>query len=182
MKYSDLKFDWFGEITAKICNVCKVEKSLQEFYKHKEGKYGTRPDCKICFNSNSKRKNSSKLYKLSEKGKESCNRYNKSDKHKKSIKKYRKSIKGRAQKAHDMVKYRASVIRATPKWLSEKELMEIKKLYLEAARLNSIYGNRAYHVDHIIPLNGKNICGLHVRSNLQILTFEENVRKSNKYE
>jgi hypothetical protein len=59
---------------------------------------------------------------------------------------------------------------ATPVW-SEIEL--IKEFYLKCPK--------GYHVDHIIPINGKNVSGLHVLKNLQYLPAKENLKKSNKF-
>ena len=69
-------------------------------------------------------------------------------------------------------------IQRTPSWA---DLEAIKEIYKEAARLNNIHGPGAYHVDHIIPLQGKNVSGFHVEYNLQILKASDNLLKSNKY-
>lgn len=77
--------------------------------------------------------------------------------------------------------YRAQKLRATPPWLTVDDRAEIAALYAEASRLERETGI-PHHVDHIIPLRGDYVCGLHVPSNLQILTKDENLRKSNRWE
>lgn len=57
---------------------------------------------------------------------------------------------------------------------------KISKLYKD--EITKFYNNRPdnHHVDHIIPLKGENVCGLHVPWNLQYLPAHMNIKKSNK--
>jgi hypothetical protein len=56
-------------------------------------------------------------------------------------------------------------------------------LWADLDKIKDIYLNRpeGYHVDHIIPLNGVNVSGLHVENNLQYLTEADNLSKGNKF-
>lgn len=65
---------------------------------------------------------------------------------------------------------RAGLKQATPRWVDREAL---KQIYVEASKLG-------LSVDHIVPLNGKNVSGLHVPWNLQLLPLVDNVHKSNK--
>jgi 5-methylcytosine-specific restriction endonuclease McrA len=76
-------------------------------------------------------------------------------------------------------KRRAAKLKALPKWLTKEELEQIKELY-EIARMFKLYTGEEYHVDHIVPLQGENVCGLHVPWNLQVIPAKENLSKSNK--
>jgi hypothetical protein len=68
---------------------------------------------------------------------------------------------------------------ATPQWLTAKEKAEIRELYKIAITMSKTTGEQ-YVVDHIVPLRGEDVCGLHVPWNLRVITQEENLKKSNK--
>ena len=84
-----------------------------------------------------------------------------------------------ARKSASRQKDRADKIQRTPNWLTNKELHEIEDMYLLRNKINKATGID-HHVDHIIPLRGKNISGLHVPNNLQVIKASENLFKNNK--
>ena len=69
----------------------------------------------------------------------------------------------------------------TPPWITKDQKKEIDSIYRRAKSLTEKTGV-AYHVDHIIPLQGKLVSGLHVPENLQILPASLNISKSNYFE
>jgi hypothetical protein len=76
-------------------------------------------------------------------------------------------------------KYRAVKLRATPAWLNKGHWFEIGCVYVYRDALKRAGLN--YHVDHIVPLQGKNVSGLHVPENLQVIPAVENRLKNNHY-
>lgn len=65
--------------------------------------------------------------------------------------------------------------------LAKLHLEQIVKIYEKRDQKIKQTGTD-HHVDHIIPIKGKNICGLHVPWNMQILPAKENRQKSNKFD
>jgi len=72
-------------------------------------------------------------------------------------------------------KYKVLKLNRQPSWADE---VAIKAIYTEAARMTRDTGI-PHHVDHIVPLQSKLVCGLHCEANLQVLTGAENCTKNN---
>ncbi len=92
--------------------------------------------------------------------------------------KYRKVKRGEHNARN--AKYKADKNQRTPKWLSNAQKQQIIQFYQDAAYLTN-YTKIQMEVDHIIPLRGKVVSGLHVPWNLQLLTKQENTTKRNKF-
>jgi hypothetical protein len=73
----------------------------------------------------------------------------------------------------------AAKLHATPEWLTKDHWEEIRSIYLKAREL-TVKTNEPHHVDHIVPLLGKTVRGLHVPWNLQVMKGIENMRKNNR--
>jgi hypothetical protein len=75
-------------------------------------------------------------------------------------------------------KRRAAMRCRVPAWVTDDDVSKIKAVYSRAADLTRQTGID-HHVDHIFPLLGRTVSGLHVPENLQVLTATENYRKRN---
>lgn len=78
-------------------------------------------------------------------------------------------------------KYKAAKIQRTPSWLTDEHDKKTEFTYTLVKYLQQ-FSEENLHVDHVIPLQGKNVSGLHVHWNLQILTESENTSKGNKFD
>jgi len=83
----------------------------------------------------------------------------------------------KAKRQFALSEYRARKNNRSPSWLSEADLFEIRCIYNYCSSLND--SGLKYHVDHIIPLKGDIVSGLHVPLNLQVIPAIENIRKNN---
>ena len=92
---------------------------------------------------------------------------------------YRQANKG---KINALVASRKKHIKQrTPTWLSDFDKSKIQCMYSVAAMLTR-ENKEPWHVDHIVPLQGKLVSGLHVPVNLQLMRGLDNISKKNKYE
>ena len=167
-------------MSDKVCACCKQTKLIEEFNKDRQKKDGLTSYCKSC----NSLKNSSfyartkKTSKTNVKrGKLTVNEYASiwRNENKETVKKARDrwaSKNTHKLREKGMRRY-ISQTQQTPKWLNLGHKAEIEGFYFFCQLF------KGYQVDHIVPIRGKSVSGMHVPWNLQVLTAEQNRAKSN---
>ena len=160
----------------KLCKCCNIVKPFSAFCKNSTKKYGLDSQCKVCKARGDKKYRKENAHKLREYFQE-YHLLNKELKVRRACE-WQKQNSGKANANKKLNELKRA--KRFPAWLTKEQLDEIAAIYKLAANKSKSEGIE-YHVDHIIPLNGKLVSGLHIPSNLQIITKEENLTKQNKF-
>lgn len=161
---------------TKLCTKCEKTKSIKQFYKNKryaDGYFSWCKTCKLGYQKQNPQHNKNWVKNNSDAVKAMKDKYvaNNAETVKKSKSKWSKA--NPKKELAKCRKYQADKLNATPKWLTKEQLKEMQNIYINCPK--------GYHVDHIVPLRGKNERGLHVPWNLQYMPAKLNQQKSNKY-
>jgi hypothetical protein len=175
----------------KHCANCNQEKPFEAFYASSTHKSGYASWCKDCESARNKAKNTVNREQRLVKAKEwrDANKAKQDaaikDWRERNVERIAETYRDWSNRNKDKVnakwmKREASKKHRTPSWLTEDELWMIEQVYDIAAKRTSMLG-MDFHVDHIVPLQGKTVSGLHVPWNLQVLPAKLNRQKSNHF-
>ncbi len=191
------------EVKMKTCTKCGCTKPLSDFHSDSSKTDGLRNDCKMCVlqrraayvasnyekvaasDSAYKKRNRAKYNEINrrqyERRKEYVlehqRQYYQTIKERKA--EYAKQYfqEHRADYTRRVAKRRAVALQAEPLWANSAL---IKLLYATRRYMTEETGFE-WHVDHVVPLQGRNVCGLHVHNNLRVVPATVNLQKSNKF-
>ena len=158
-------------IEVKTCSVCKEEKSLSDFYKQKINQ------CKKCRNIVIKKWNLKNREKLLEQMRKVNLAWYEKNKEYAKIKQANYAKQNKSSVNARAAKRRAMQLELTPSWA---KLDEVSMFYEVAEVLSR--GGVKFHVDHIIPLQGKKAWGFHSQDNLQVIPAYKNIQKGNRHD
>ena len=167
--------------TGKVCNKCQLFKL--EYHKDSNKKDGLCTICADCKVYNTKSWAKANPDRVRDKGLT----YYYSNKDDPTFTGKRKVIEKRWRESNpdkrsaNEAKRRASKLNATPPWLTDEQCAHMQRTYRLCAVISAATGQK-YHVDHIVPLQGKNVCGLHVPWNLRVIPAKLNLEKGNKHD
>ena len=154
----------------QCCHKDGPELDRSEFVKRKASKDSLEFRCKVC----------KKDYRENNKEKLAENRQDNKEKITLTTRLWQQNNTDKVN-AH-AAKRRSAKLQRTPSWAN---LETIKQIYLDCVEINltakAAGCTEKFVVDHLIPLQGENVSGLHVENNLQIITATENCSKSNKF-
>lgn len=175
----------------KTCTRCHVNKPFEAFYSSSTLKSGYMSHCKECESIRCKVK--TEKYRDTRLVKAQEWRTNNKDAYLSAIQAWRQENPTRmkelyrswAQANKDKVNAKwmardAAKKNRTPSWLTEDDHWMIEQAYDIASKRKQLFGFD-WHVDHIVPLQGKTVSGLHVPWNLQVIPAKLNQQKSNRF-
>ena len=177
-----------NSMQSKVCSTCKNDKPLAMFSPDVRTRSGVQSRCKLCqasIQKNIRAKNPEKhraaikIYRQKHPivVRQRNTAYRLSNPEKIAVWKQKDRLTNIGRILADNAYRRAETKQRTVAWA---DLTAIKSIYEEAQQLSVLLGEQ-YHVDHVIPLVGKDVCGLHVEANLQIILAIENLRKGVGY-
>lgn len=169
-------------LLLKRCYKCKTEKPFELFGKNRRNLDGLSDECSECKRAMDREYAS--RHREEAKARASVWYYQNKDNPevKEKRKQYEKNWRTENSDKHcaKETKRRASKLKATPSWLSKEQLKQIEIEYSLSKWCSEVTGV-TYHVDHIVPLKGKLVCGLHVPWNLQVIPASVNLSKGNRH-
>lgn len=182
----------------KICNKCQQAKAIALFYANKRMKDGLNTFCTECHKADNiarkaiKRANplfkqTELAYKKEYRARTEVARAMYMSQWRKLRKEhvlaYSKTYRDAHKSRYNFLcqKRKIDLANRVPHWLTADDLWIIKEAY-ELANLRTKLFGFSWHVDHVIPLRGKRVSGLHVPQNIRVIPALENMQKTNKYE
>jgi len=166
----------------KTCSKCHFPKPLTEYSKDRGKKDGLHSRCKLCNRAVVtawQKTPRGKAMHAANADRWQCAPENKAS-HAIAVNRYQKTARGKAKLRAAWARYNACKIQRTPPWITSEQLSEIESFYKRAKELE-LQTNTPMHVDHIVPLQGETVSGLHVPWNLQVISAPLNWSKGNRF-